>query len=94
MRDAVLEIECERPAEAMAALEALPEIKEVALFGAGLHAVAADPLAATAAARAALGSRGHGIRRLERITPTLEDVFVSLIEACDRSAGRAQEVKG
>ena len=66
---------------------------EVALFGKGLHAVAADAAAAEAAIRAALPARGFRLDRIERITPTLEDVFVSLIEARDRAAGALQEVR-
>ncbi|MFA5263175.1 MAG: ABC transporter ATP-binding protein [Opitutaceae bacterium] len=91
MSEVVMELECESPAEAMETLERLPEIKEVALFGKGLHVVAPDAGLAEAAIRAALPKSGHRIDRLERITPTLEDVFVSLIEARDRS-GSPQEV--
>ncbi len=93
MPEAVLEIDCARPNEAMVALERVPEVKEVALFGKGLHAVAADPAAAEHAIRAALASGGFQLERLERITPTLEDVFVSLIEARDRAAGAQQEFR-
>jgi ABC-2 type transport system ATP-binding protein len=93
MPEAVLEIDCARPNDAMAALERLPEVKEVALFGKGLHAVAADPAAAERAIRAALAGGGFKLERVERITPTLEDVFVSLIEARDRAAGAQQEFR-
>ncbi|MFI5337306.1 MAG: ABC transporter ATP-binding protein [Opitutales bacterium] len=92
MPEAVLELECDRPADAMLVLERLPEVKEVALFGKGLHVVAADPAAAEPAIRAALAAGGYRATRLERITPTLEDVFVSLIEARDRIAGAQTEV--
>jgi ABC-2 type transport system ATP-binding protein len=93
MTEAVLEIECERPADAMTVLEKLPAIQEVALFGAALHAVAADEAAARAAATAALGAAGFTVRRIERVPATLEDVFVSLIEARDRAEGKLQEVR-
>ena len=91
MAEAVLELDCAQPNEAMAVLERLPEVKEVAVFGKGLHAVAADPAAAETAIRAALAAAGFRLDRLERIVPTLEDVFVSLIEARDRAAGAQQE---
>lgn len=91
MTEAVLELDCAQPNEAMAVLERLPEVKEVAVFGKGLHAVAADPAAAETAIRAALAAGGFRLDRLERIVPTLEDVFVSLIEARDRAAGAQQE---
>jgi len=93
MPEAVLEIDCARPNDAMTALEQLPEVKEVALFGKGLHAVTLDPAAAEPAIRAALTAGGFRIGRLERITPTLEDVFISLIEARDRAAGAQEEFR-
>jgi len=93
MPEAVLEIDCARPNEAMTAIEHLPEVKEVALFGKGLHAVASDAAAATAAIRAALVAGNFHLDRIERVTPTLEDVFVSLIEGRDRAAGSQQEVR-
>lgn len=84
MRDAVLEIACDRPMDAIGALEAVPAVRDVSLFGNGLHAVAADAAAAEQAIRAALARAGNPARRIERIAPTMEDVFLSLIEARDR----------
>jgi ABC-2 type transport system ATP-binding protein len=93
MSEAVLEIECERPNDVMTIIESLPAVKEAALFGKGLHAVAADAEAADAAIRAALAAKGLRLDRLERISPTLEDVFVSLIEARDRDRTAQPEVR-
>jgi ABC-2 type transport system ATP-binding protein len=93
MTEAVLEIECARPNDAMSVIERLPAVKEVALFGKGLHAVASDAVAAEAAIRAALNTAQLALVRIERIVPTLEDVFVSLIEARDRAAGSQPEVR-
>jgi ABC-2 type transport system ATP-binding protein len=91
MTDAVLEIDCERPNDAMTVLTRVPSVKETALFGKGLHAVAAEADTAIAAIRAALAAEHIALARVERIVPTLEDVFVSLIEARDRAAGAQQE---
>jgi ABC-2 type transport system ATP-binding protein len=77
----------------MSVIERLPAVKEVALFGKGLHAVASDAVAAEAAIRAALNTAQLALVRIERIVPTLEDVFVSLIEARDRAAGSQPEVR-
>ncbi|MCF7688449.1 MAG: ABC transporter ATP-binding protein [Cephaloticoccus sp.] len=92
MPDAVLELECDRANDAMAVIERLPEIKSSALFGNGLHLVTPDHAAAIAATRTALTGAGFVVQRLERITPTLEDVFVALIEARDRADGTQKEV--
>lgn len=93
MPEAVLELECDRPTDAMIILERLHSVKEVALFGRGLHVVAPDPAAAESAIRDALVREGFRVTRLERIVPTLEDVFVSLIEARDSASGAQQEVR-
>ena len=94
LQEAVLDLECDRPGDARELIERLPEIREAALFGKGLHAVAraADPAPAMAAIRVALAAAGFRLARLERITPTLEDVFVSLIESRDRAAAARTEV--
>lgn len=94
MQDHVLEIQCERPQDAMGEVERVEGIKEVALFGKGLHAVAVNGDAAATAVRSRLVERGYRVARVERIVPSLEDVFVSLIEARDRAQQPQQEVKG
>ncbi len=93
MPEAVLEIDCARPNDAMTLIERLPAVKEVALFGRGLHAVAGDAAAAERAIRAALAAPQIRVDRIERITPTLEDVFVSLIETRDRAEAQQTEVR-
>jgi ABC-2 type transport system ATP-binding protein len=93
MPEAVLEIDCARPNEAMAAIEPLPGVSQVALFGKGLHAVAPDGVAAEQAIRTALAADSFQLTRVERITPTIEDVFVSLIEARDRANAPQTEVR-
>ena len=93
MTGAVLEIDCARPNDAMTALEGVPGIGEVALFGKGLHALAADADAGTRAIRTALATGDFALSRIERVSPTMEDVFVSLIEAHDRAGQPQAEVR-
>lgn len=93
MRDPILEVLCDRPQEALLLLDSLPEVAEAALFGRGLHAVVRDAAAAEAAVRQALAGGGFAVERIERIAPSLEDVFVSLIEARDRAEGAQGEVR-
>ena len=93
MEDRILEILCDRPQDALMELERLADIKEVALFGRGLHAVVADAEAARASVESLLSRQGFRVEAVERIPPSLEDVFVSLIEARDRAAGAQEEVR-
>ena len=85
MREQILDVRCSFPQDVMDDLARLPEVHEIALFGAGLHAVVEDPSAAEEAMRKALEYLDTEVLGIEQITPTLEDVFVSLIEEADRN---------
>jgi ABC-2 type transport system ATP-binding protein len=89
MQEEVLEVLCERPQDAMDGIEKLPGVKEVALFGKGLHVVAEDAGSAASDIRNLLGAAAS----VEKIAPSLEDVFVSLIEARDSADQPQQEVR-
>jgi ABC-2 type transport system ATP-binding protein len=93
MRETVLEVECERPQDAMSVIEKVKGVQEVALFGKGLHAVARPGVEVLEPLRAALDAGGFRVERLEPIAPSLEDVFVSLIEARDRAEQPQQAVQ-
>jgi ABC-2 type transport system ATP-binding protein len=94
MKDAVLEIACEDPQTAMEQLESLAGVKEVALFGKGIHVVVSDADQAMASIRNRLEAAGLGGASVAAIVPSLEDVFVSLIEARDRIEAPQSEVRG
>lgn len=93
MQEDVLEVLCDEAEAAMGAIEKIPGVKEVALFGRGLHVVAEDWKRAAARLRSLLEGDGRGPVRVEKIVPSLEDVFVSLIETRDRAEEALQEVR-
>ncbi len=70
----------------MTALEGKPGISDVAVFGGGLHVKVEDAAAAVPGIQAALRTAGIQVSALEAITPSMEDVFVSLIEREERAA--------
>jgi ABC-2 type transport system ATP-binding protein len=76
----LIELDCSDVLGAMQALEGEPAILETAVFGGGLHLSAREMEAGMAAARARLEQAGVRIERLEPIEPSMEDVFVALIE--------------
>ena len=84
MKEEVVEIRCDRPQDAIALLEGLPGVRGAALFGKGIHAVVARAEEAVPRFRKVLAEGGFPVERLERISPSLEDVFVSLVEEKDR----------
>ncbi len=92
MKEHIVEVLCDHAEVAMAGIEKLDGVKEAALFGRGLHVVADDAGRATTAIRDLLAAQGYRVERIERIVPSLEDVFVSLIEARDRAEHPQAEV--
>jgi len=84
MKEEVVEVRCDRPQDAIALLEDLPGVRGAALFGKGIHAVVTRAEEAVPRFRKALAEGGFPVERLERISPSLEDVFVSLGEEKDR----------
>ncbi len=92
MAEEIVEIQCERPQDAIGSLAAVPGVRGAALFGRGLHATVGRAAEAVPAIREALASGGFAPGRVERVAPTLEDVFVSLVEARDRREAPVREV--
>ena len=72
--------------ESMKALEGAEGILETAVFGSGLHITVRDPRMASAIIQDELSKRHIRIDRLEVIAPSMEDVFVAMIEEEDRKA--------
>jgi len=70
---------------ALTALNGKPGILDVAVFGGGLHVKVEDTVRGEEAVHAALEPAGIKVGRLDPISPTMEDVFVSLIEDQEKS---------
>src|ERR1017187_10081710 len=80
----LLNLDASLPLDTMRALEGLAGVRDVAVYGGGLH-VTVDDVDATSA-RERLAARGIEVRKLAQIQPSMEDVFVALIEAEERKA--------
>ncbi len=81
----IIELVSDRPVEAMEALDKMPEVEKTSLFGTAVHAgaqvrsheprgVAAPPLPLPASPS----------RRPNRVAPSLEDVFLDVVETWAR----------
>lgn len=82
----ILEIRVERPFEALEQLEASGLVKDVALFGDTLHAVVDEADPAIAAVGDFLAGRTLAMTGITQVRPSMEDVFVSLVELEDRKS--------
>jgi ABC-2 type transport system ATP-binding protein len=96
----LLYLESSDTLESMKALEGEETVSEVAVFGAGLHLTLREESKVPAAAgtldlgpwtldpleriRARLAARGIATNRLETIAPSMEDIFVAMIEEEER----------
>jgi len=80
----LLQLETSDLLTTMRLLQGEAGVLDVAVFGAGLHVSVTDVAASTARIRSLLQKENIAIRRLEPILPSMEDVFVALIEAEDQ----------
>jgi ABC-2 type transport system ATP-binding protein len=86
---ALLEVACPRFLAAQEALESEPYVLEAALFGTRLHVVVADAEDGRRRILERLGRDGHEPLEVERIVPSLEDVFIHCIEREDAARAAA-----
>ncbi|MEW6231177.1 MAG: ABC transporter ATP-binding protein [Chloroflexota bacterium] len=84
----LLEVDASPAMGALEALSRLPFVKDTALHGLLLHVVVDSAAQALPAMEDALRSEGLAVKHIGPISPSLEDVFVSLIDAQDRSQVR------
>ena len=83
----ILNLECPDPFKMLQVVTGISVIKEAALFGRGLHLTVEDSEAAMPMIATALQSQKADYTRLEKIRPSLEDVFVAIIDARDSQTG-------
>jgi ABC-2 type transport system ATP-binding protein len=81
----VMELHAERPVETMRALDGMPEVEKSSLFGTAVHAVLRTGQLPPEMLSRRLASRGLNVRSIEMVQPSLEDVFLDVVE----KAGRA-----
>jgi ABC-2 type transport system ATP-binding protein len=77
MEGQVMEIDCDKPAEAMEALQHMDLFDEVALYGALIHVVGEDVEGYRGDIRDALTHANVNVRTMDLIPPSLEDVFIA-----------------
>jgi ABC-2 type transport system ATP-binding protein len=78
MKGELLLVECTPLGPAVEVLQSAPMVMDAAVFGNALHLVVGHAQAATPEVKKYLAEHGVTVRRIEKIRPSLEDVFVSL----------------
>ena len=78
MKGELLVVECARLGDAVEALQSAPGVIDAAVFGNALHLVVGDAALAEPELKSYLAQHGITVSRMEKIRPSLEDVFVSL----------------
>jgi len=79
--------------DAMTALEHAPDVIDTAVFGGGLHVVVDNPAKGERSVRATLAKANVDVIDLHSIQPSMEDVFVALIEREDKAIQEAAATK-
>jgi ABC-2 type transport system ATP-binding protein len=91
---AVLEVVSSRPVEALERLQGAPFVHEATLFGNRLHVVVGDEAEGRRQVAALLAEAGQPPLSIQRIVPSLEDVFIHSIEEADAAAADASRHRG
>ena len=76
----ILEVHASKPVEAMAVLDQHADIEKTSLFGTAVHAVLRSREVKGDALAAALRSRGIDVHSIGLVTPSLEDVFLDVVD--------------
>jgi ABC-2 type transport system ATP-binding protein len=88
IRNPILEVAADRIVEAMEILQGEPWVLETSIFGTSLHISVGDEDEGRRLVRDRLAREGIAVYRVDRIRPSLEDVFIHKIE---EQAGAAAE---
>jgi ABC-2 type transport system ATP-binding protein len=76
----IVEVTTPRPVAAMEVLDRLPEVEKTSIFGTSVHAVLRDAGVDVSALGESVARAGIPVRSLERVSPSLEDVFLDVVE--------------
>jgi ABC-2 type transport system ATP-binding protein len=76
----IVEVNSDRPVDVMRALDSMDEVQKTTVFGTAVHAVLKPGRADVDALRDRLKEQGLEIGGIDRVMPSLEDVFLDVVE--------------
>jgi ABC-2 type transport system ATP-binding protein len=80
----ILEVRATDPVAAMAALDKLPLVEKTSVFGTAVHAVLRNRQATPADVKQALAEHGVSVTGVQNVAPSLEDVFLEVVDQAER----------
>jgi ABC-2 type transport system ATP-binding protein len=82
----IVEVRTPQAVDVMRALDAMPEVEKTSLFGTSVHAVLRSDASSAAALEARLAGAGLAIDEISEVLPSLEDVFLDVVEKAGGTA--------
>ena len=82
----IVEVRAPKAVEVMAALDRMPAVEKTSLFGTAVHAVLRTRETTPADLAAELTRRGLVVERAEPVVPSLEDVFLDVVDRMETGA--------
>ena len=80
LKNTILEIECDKVVSAMEILEKENFVDETSIFGNQIHIIVNDNYKGKEQIKDVLSQKSIYVQRIDKIVPTLEDVFIHLLE--------------
>lgn len=84
----ILEVRARDSVEAMRVLDTLPQVEKTSLFGTAVHAVLRSADTTPHAIDQALRAAGVDVDDITAVAPSLEDVFLDVIDTAARTSGQ------
>jgi ABC-2 type transport system ATP-binding protein len=85
----VVEVRSDRTVDAMRALDQMPEVEKTSLFGTAVHAVLRAGTVGAGDIAQKLRALGIAVESADEVAPSLEDVFLDVVEKAERARGTA-----
>ena len=85
----IIEVRTPRATDAMQALDAMADVEKTSLFGTAVHAVLRSPQLTGDLIAERLRASGIPVESTERVAPSLEDVFLDVVERAESARSRA-----
>ena len=82
----IVEIHASKPVEAMEILDQHDRVEKTSLFGTAVHAVLKDRSIDPSALSSALSAHGISVNSIGAVSPSLEDVFLDVVERVEGPA--------